>query len=319
MPDFEGIDMMQEDLTPNRIYVDIDGAKRSDIDGMLSIFNQAFLLENPKLPQLMYSNDPSDEALHYVVKDILDANLGSQHCKFMVAYDASERRQIESECECEHPEIGLEHSLHSEIDMNENKDSESDMENLTLGWISLGVVPHGVTTNAYVASELTTYACLKVLDDQAQARGEDHLSMRDPRVRLLYELELQSRNGQARDLFGPHLIVNALVFWPGAHEDTTWETTSKLLGWAINFADRRNMPVWTQVPANQMEYFHQAGFREVRSFMLNLNDYLPPRSTRYLGATHEWVQMMYGVASGAPRARSVSPRRAGGRHRRLSV
>ena len=92
----------------------------------------------------------------------------------------------------------------------------------------------------------------------------------------------------------------------------------KLLGWAISFADRRNMPIWTQIPVNQMRYFLQAGFREVRSFTLNLNDYSPPGSTRYLGVTHEWVQMMYGVASGARRARSVSPRRVGGRRRRLS-
>ena len=210
MPESDSLDMTPEDLMPNLINVDIDRANRSDIDGMLSIFNQAFQLENPQFPQLMYSDDRSDEALYYVVKDILDANLDSQDCRFMVAYEVPKGSHFE--CGCEQPEIDTGNSLHSEIGTNDSQDSESDGENLTFGWISLGVVPDCVTSNAYVASELTTYACFKVLDDQAQARGENHLSIRDPRVRLLYELELQSQNGQARDLSGPHLIVNALVF-----------------------------------------------------------------------------------------------------------
>lgn len=303
------IDLIEEDFMPHRIYVDIGKANISDIDGMLSIFKQAFQLENPQLAQLMYWDDPSDEALYYVVKDILNTQLDSEDCRFMVAFDVSEG--VGQHCECEQPE---KNSSHSEIDTNDSPNSESDTEN---GWISMGIVTHGVTRNTYVASELTTYACLEVLAKQAGDRGENYLSTRDPRVRLLYELETQSRDGQIRHMVSPYLIVNALVFWPNAHEETDWEMAIKLLGWAVSFAERRLMPIWTQIPVNQMRFFRQVGFREVRSFTLNLNDYSPPGSTRNWG-TQDFVQMVYRAAPEARHDESFTPRAGAGRRRRLS-
>ena len=315
MAHLEGTDLVEEVFMPHRIYVDIGKANRSDIDGMLSIFNQTFQLETPQLAQLMYWDDASDEALYYVVKDILNTQLDSQDCRFMVAFDVSEG--VGGYCECEQPEMDTENSLHSETDTNDRLDSESDAENLTFGWISMGVLNSGLIRNTYVASELTTYACLEVLAKQARARGENYLSTRDPRVRLLYELETQSRDGQVRHIVSPYLIVNALVLWPNAHEDTDWEMALKLLGWAVSFAERRMMPIWTQIPVNQMRFFRQFGFREVRSFTLTLNDYSPPGSTRNWG-TQEFVQMVYRAAPEAQHAGSFSPSDEAGRRRRLS-
>ena len=313
MADLERVDPTEEYFMPHRIYVDIGEANRSDIDGMLSIFNQAFQRENPKLAQLMYRDDHSDEALYYVVKDILNSQLDSQDCEFMVAFDISDG--VGPHCECEQPEIDTGNNLHSGIDTNDSQDSESDTENLTFGWISMGGVSD-VTRNTYVASELTTYACLEVLAKQARARGENYLSTRDPRVRLLYELETQSRDGQDGHMVSPYLIVNALVLWPNSHEDTEWEMALKLLGWAVSFAQRRMIPIWTQVPLNQMRLFRQVGFREVRSFTLNLDHYSPPGSRPYWG-TQDFVQMVYRVAPEAQHAGSFS-RDGGERRRRLS-
>lgn len=315
MADLEHVDLIEEEFMPQRIYVDIREANRSDIDGMLSIFDQAFRAENPQLAQLMYRDDPSDEALYYVVKDVLNTQMDSQDCKFMVAFDVSE--DLDPHCECEQDEKDMENSRHSEIDTNDSLDSESNTENLTFGWVSMGSFSPGITRNPYVASELTTYACLEVLIKQAHARGENYLSTWDPRVRLLYELETQSRDGQLRHMVGPYLIVNALVFWPNAHEDTNWEMAFKLLGWAVSFAERRMLPIWTQIPVNQLRFFYQVGFREVRLLTLLLNEYSPPGSTRNWG-TQDFVQMVYRAAPGARRARSISPRDVGGSRRRLS-
>ncbi len=299
MPEPETLDMMQ-DSTPQRIYVDIRRAERSDIDGMLSVFNQAFQLENPRLAQLMYTEDDSGDALRFVVKCILETHLDSQNYRFMVAYDVADGQEDESEDP-------------------ESEDSESDTDNLdhlTFGWISLGVATYGANRVTYAASDLTAYACSTVLTERARVGAVNHLSMSDPRVRLLYELGLRSKDGQARYITDPHLVVNGLVLWPGGHQDTDWEMAFKLLGRAVSFAERLDLPIWTQIPRNQAVYFRQARFTEVQTFILNLNNYAPRGSTDDCG-TQEWVQMIH-PALGERRARSSSPGDGGRRRRRLS-
>ena len=314
MSEPETLDMMQ-DSTPQRIYVDIRRAVRSDIDGMLSVLNQAFQLENPRLAQLMYTEDDSADALRFVVKCILETHLDSQGYSFMVAYDVADGQEDESE------DPGSEDSEREnpESENPESEDPESDTENLdhlTFGWISLGVATYGANRSAYAASDLTTYACSTVLTERARVRGVHHLSISDPRVRLLYELETRSKDGQARYIANPHLVVNGLVLWPGGHQDTDWEMTFKLLGWAVRFAERLDLPIWTQIPRNQAVYFRQARFTEVQAFILNLNNYAPRGSTDNWG-TQEWVQMVH-PAPEERRARSYSPGDGGGRRRRLS-
>ena len=307
MPDLEALDTMRV-FTPLRIYVDIRKAERSDIDGMLSLFVQAFKLENPRLAQLMYTEDDTVDALCFEVKKILETRLDSQDYRFMVAYDVADGQELEDESENSENENSAE---------NEISESDSDnVDNLTFGWMSVRVVDYGDTRNADAAFDLTTYACSTLLTEQAQARGANHPGTGDPRVLLLDELKKRSKDGQARYITNPHLMVNALVLWPGGHQDTDWEMTFKLLGWAVRFAERRNLPIWTQIPRNQMEYFRQARFREVQAFTLNLNYYAPRGSTDDWG-TQEWVQMIC-PAPGERRTRSISPRDGGGRRRRLS-
>ena len=67
---------------------------------------------------------------------------------------------------------------------------------------------------------------------------------------------------------------------------------NQLLGWAVGFAEERGLPIWTQILANEKEFFLQAGFDVVGTFTLNLNDYKPYGSTRHWG-TQGWVQMVY--------------------------
>ena len=98
MPDLEALDTMQV-FTPLRIYVDIREAERSDIDSMLSNFVQAFKLENPRLAQLMYTKDDTEDALRFVVKRILETHLDSQDYRFMVAYDVADGQEVEKESE----------------------------------------------------------------------------------------------------------------------------------------------------------------------------------------------------------------------------
>lgn len=315
----ETLDMMQ-DSTPQRIYVDIRRAERSDIDGMLSVFNQAFQLENPRLAQLMYTEDDSGDALRLVVKCILETHLDSQDYKFMVAYDVADGQEDESEDPgSEDSERDDTESEDPQSENPESEDSESDTDNLdhlTFGWISLGVATYGANRVTYAASDLTTYACSTMLTERARVGAVNHLSMSDPRVRLLYELGLRSKDGQARYITNPHLVVNGLVLWPGGHQDTDWEMAFKLLGWAVSFAERLDVPIWTQIPRNQAVYFRQARFTEVQAFILNLNNYAPRGSTDNWG-TQEWVQMIH-PAPGERRARSSSPGDGGGRRRRLS-
>ena len=105
------------------------------------------------------------------------------------------------------------------------------------------VVDYRATRNAYAASDLTTYACSALLIEQRES---------DPRVSLLRELETRSNDGQERYITNPHLIVNALVLWPGGHRGTDWEMAFKLLGSVVSFAKQHNMPIWTPIPRNQM-------------------------------------------------------------------
>ena len=107
------------------------------------------------------------------------------------------------------------------------------------------------------------------------------------------------------------LVVNTLALWPDAHRDTTWEMALKLLGWTMTWAERREWPIWTQIPVSQRGFFQEVGFREVRSFTLNLNDFASSGGTD-LGR-QEWVQMVYSASRGR-RVRSVSP--PGDRHGR---
>ncbi|CAF9937239.1 MAG: hypothetical protein ALECFALPRED_007149 [Alectoria fallacina] len=296
----EALEMAQEDFMPVSISVDIQRAEESDIEEMLGIFSDSYRLENPRLAQLMYKEDLSVEALYFEVEDILETHLNSQDCRIMVAYDNAEG-------ECEHSRAEAANSLYSEIDIN----------NLIFGWISVGIVPSGDTGYAYAASELLTYACSRLLAEEALARGENELDTTDPRFRLLCRLKDRSKDGRARYIINQsYLIVNALVFGPEDHEDTHWEMALKLLGWAVSFAEGRNLPIWTQITVNQKPFFRQAGFREVEKFTLNLNDYAPLGSTDDWGM-QEWVQMVY-RAPGERRTRSVSPRDGGGRRRRLS-
>lgn len=68
-----------------RVSVDIEKAERPDIEDMLSLFNEIFRLENPRLAELMYTEDPSVEALSFVVEDILKGHLDSRDRRVMIA------------------------------------------------------------------------------------------------------------------------------------------------------------------------------------------------------------------------------------------
>lgn len=288
---------------PNRFYVDVRRAERSDIKGMLSIFGRAFDTGNARLAPLMYTENPSVEALNHVVKDILNTHLDTEDCGFLVAYENGQGIIYESE----NREVDTDNNLHSGTDMENGLDPESDTDNgldsdsdtdiltvadnLTMGWISV-CVTHGATRNAYAASELITYACLRVLVQQARARGEDHLNINDRRVRLLNELNTRSKNGQARYITNhSHLVVNALLLWPEGHQDTDQDMALKLLGRAVDMAETKNLPIWAQITLNQTSFFRDAGFREVEVFALTLNSYAPYGGTDW--GTKEWVQMVY--------------------------
>lgn len=180
------------------------------------------------------------------------------------------------------------------------------------GWISVGVVPYGATLNSYAACDFFVYAFLELLAEEARDRGEDprQLDNNDARVRLAYELGIRSKEGQNRYVNRTHLVVNTLTMWPDSHRGSIWEMALKLLRKAVEYAERHEWPIWTQVPAGQMPFFSQAGFREVKAFALNLNSY------GTAGSTQEWVQIVYSAPE--RRARSISPGNRGGKRRRLS-
>lgn len=100
-----------------------------------------------------------------------------------------------------------------------------------------------------------------------------------------------------QDCLGNHnaVVVNALSLW---HEclygsgREAWEMATKLLGWAISFAESRRRPIWTQILVHQKAFFSRMNFREVGAFTLDLDNYRPDNCTRDHG-TQEFVQMVY--------------------------
>lgn len=292
MPELETLGTMQEEPQPIRRYVDIRNAEMSDIGGMLCIFMEAFRHRNPRLWRLIDIDQPlGGDPLYYVAKDILETHLISQSCRFVVAYDISNGQDHDSSDDesCQYDD--------SEIDMDDPDNSETvsltseELKNLTHGLISLSDAPRDGPRNVYATSEFTTYACLKLLR-QARATDQNHLNISVPRFCLLHELENRSRLGQESYIAHPYLVINALLLYPECHEETAWDMANKLLGWAVGFAEERGLPIWTQILANEKEFFLQAGFDVVGTFTLNLNGYKPYGSTRHWG-TQGWVQMVY--------------------------
>ena len=111
-----------------RLEIKLERANTSEIIGMVSIFGEAFLSENPKLAQAMYAG--SHPTLG--VEDILKTQLDSRYSKFMIAYDTTKGLV---------PDPGFER--------------EGVDDDMSYGWISLGVVPPDTTLNSYVACELS--------------------------------------------------------------------------------------------------------------------------------------------------------------------
>ena len=289
-------------------YIDLDfrKAKKSDIPGMHIIFDEDFKRRNPQLALLMCGKDPFVEPppLCEVVHGILRSYLDHPDCRFMVAYDTSEDELYE-------------HSMEdTEVAVNCETDTKNreHMSYLTFGWISASITPPYAFPYDYLISEFDTVACLRELQ-QARVNGEDQTDIDEPRSRLLRELMNRSMNGQAVHIHGSHLVINGLFCWPTVHAETYWEMTEKLLTWAVKFAERRCLPVWSQIPENQEETFHRAGFKKVESFTLDLNDYRPEGSAADW-QEQEWVQMMH---NGIPRGRIVrskSPENRGGRSKK---
>lgn len=314
-------------MTPERMEVDIIQAIPSNAHQMASLWVEAFEAEDSKLTQLMYAG--VDLLARPMLEDILTAHVGSEDNKFVIChalgpitYDSVSRYLGEEDWPLEEEHGDFEEGEGEgggEGEEGSGEEEEEEEEKLTFGWISVGILPESrPDSNFYAVSDFGVYVCWKLLASEALARGEDprYLGMNNPRFRLVYELSNRSTDGQSRHFNGAYLVVNALVLYPKGHEDETWELAFKLLGWATSYAERRSLSIWTQIPANHMGYFRQAGFREVRAFTLNLNDYAPRGSTDNWG-TQEWVQMVY-RASGDRRTRSISPRDEGTRRRRLS-
>ena len=111
-----------------RLEIKLERANISEIIGMVSIFGEAFLNENPKLAQAMYAG--SHPTLG--VEDILETQLDSRYSKFMIAYDTTKGLV---------PDPGFER--------------EGVDDDMSYGWISFGVIPPDTTLNSYVACELS--------------------------------------------------------------------------------------------------------------------------------------------------------------------
>ena len=263
-----------------RLEIEIDRADESEIVGMCSIFWDAFQIENPRLAQVMYAGHYADSAL----SPVLRTNLNSKYSKYMIAFDC--RRKFK--------------------------------EDMSYGWISVGIVLDGNRLSSYEANDLAVYVSWTMLTTEARSRGEDplQLTISDPRAHLVDALSNRSQDGQFTFVPGPHLVVNGLFMWPDSHEDSIWEMAFKLLGWAVECAKRKNWPIWSQVLVGQRRFFRQAGFMEVSRFALNLNDYTHSSGTNW--GTQEWVQMVY-TPPPERRARSRSPDLREGRGRRPSV
>lgn len=267
---------------------DIREAEISDIGGILSILRTSFEHRYPRLWRLMNQDGPSDP-LHFAVENLLNRNLSSQDCTFMVAYDNSADPDIDfSEDEARrYRELVLERS----DGPDDNSDIIEDLSNLTFGVVSLSVARNADAIDLYTTSDLRTFGCLRVLE-RARAMGESNLNTSDSRVRLICELQSQTFSGQARCLRYPYMVVNTLLLCPECHRVELRDMAMKLLGWAVNFSERNGLPIWTQIPVDEKALFLLVGFAQVRTFTLNLNHYRPQGSTRDWG-TQEWVQMVY--------------------------
>ena len=253
---------------PHHIDVDIRRARSSDIDGMVSIFYQAFYRESGGFARLMCPESSTSDKLSDAAEAILKKYLGSQHSEFFVAYEASDDREPDAD--------------------------------LAYGWISVSIVDFGTAQDAYVASEFTDYTSSEVLrheenrsEDDARAE-DDSRADKSPRAELLEELGNESKIGQ--DACGcstrRYAVVNALSLDPECHRDTSSEMAKKLLSSAVKFAERERLQIWTQIPVNQKDFFRRAGFTEVRTVTLDLDYYKPAGSSSDLG-TKTWVQLVY--------------------------
>ena len=250
---------------PNLGALRIRKVEESDVGNMSDILTFSFRKAYPRLWQLMYEEERDNEmtsTVTVIVEHELNQHLSDPHCKYMIAYDTT----------CYVSDVG------------------DTWRNLDYGWISLSVVSSVSTTDFYT-SDLTTLACLKELH-RVISTGENVDLVNDSRSRLLYELHYRSKRSQARYFTGQYLVVNALAFWPECDEDEVWDMAIQLLGTATDIAERDHLPMWTQITADQKDFFLDAGFTEVAAFTLNLNDYKPHGCTRDWG-TQEWVQMSY--------------------------
>ena len=238
-----------------RLKIGTGLADESEIMGMSSIFGHAFPHETPKLADVLYAGKNP----YYAFTDFVKKNLYSEHIEFTIAFDTRE-----------------------EFD-----------EDMCYGWISIGTVPHASRLGSHAAGDFSVNISLKMLATESRNRGEDPLQLdaNNPRVRLANVIGNQSRDGQNRFVLCPHLVVNNLVMWPDLNTDLKREIASKLLGWAIEYAERHQWQIWAQVPMGQILFFSQAGFTEVRRFALNLNHYASLSGTDF--GTQEWVQMVY--------------------------
>ncbi len=187
-----------------RLEIKLEPADETEFGDMCSIFGQAFEFENPKLSQVMYRGRDTESAL----KDTLERHLPSKYSKFVVAFDITE---------------GFD-------------------EDMSYGWISVGVVPHGGNPGAYAAGDLSVYLSFRMLAAEARDGGKDpgQMNTNDPRFRLADELRERSVEGQLIFVADPHMVVNTLALWPDTHSDSTWEMAFKLLGWAVKYAERHD-------------------------------------------------------------------------------
>lgn len=241
--------------------------EESDLGNMSDIFSFSFSQAYPRLCPLMYREERDHEMTTTdtnIVEHELNQHLNDPHCKFMIAYDSS--------------------NLVYDSDLGDS------WTTIDYGWISLSLVS-SVPTSHFYTSDLRTLACLKELH-RVRSMGENVDLANDSRSRLLYQLHHRSKQSQASCFTGPYLVVNALAFWPECDEDEVWDMAIQLLGKATDYAERDHLPMWTQITADQKDFFLDAGFTEVAAFTLNLNDYKPHGSRRDWG-TQEWVQMSY--------------------------
>lgn len=252
---------------PNLGTLIIRKAEESDVGNMSDILSFSFSEAYPRLWLLMYSEERDHEMTSTVTAMIehqLNQHLNDSHCKHMIAYDSN--------------------------DSDHDSYLDERSRNLAYGWISLSVVSSVPTSHFYTA-DLKTLACLNELH-RVKLTGENVDLVHDSRARLLRELHNRSKRSQANHFTDQYLVVNALAFWPECKKDEIWDMAIQLLGKATDFAERDHVRIWTQITADQKEFFLDAGFTEVEAFTLNLNDYKPYGSPRDWG-TQEWVHMLY--------------------------